>query len=89
MKDKVNEVLPASLIEEIQQYIQGETIYIPKKKDTYHKWGTRSGGRKELDERNDSIRKKFHKGVSITRLSDDYALSTESIKKIVYIKHNK
>ena len=31
-----------SLITEIQKYIQGETIYIPKQETKHYKWGTRS-----------------------------------------------
>ena len=34
---KANAVLPESLITEIQKYIQGETIYIPKQAKHY-KW---------------------------------------------------
>ncbi len=58
---KANAVLPESLITEIQKYIQGETIYIPKQETKHYKWGTRSGGRKQLDERNKAIKEAFKK----------------------------
>nr|WP_269747575.1 CD3324 family protein [Brevibacillus parabrevis] len=79
-------MLPESLIAEIQKYVQGETIYIPKSKTTHCKWGTRSGGRKQLDERNNLIRNAFREGVSIPQLAEQYFLSIETIKKIVYVK---
>lgn len=79
-------MLPESLIAEIQKYVQGETIYIPKLKTTHYKWGTRSGGRKQLDERNNLIRNAFREGVSIPQLAEQYFLSIETIKKIVYVK---
>lgn len=79
-------VLPENLIMEIQKYIQGETIYIPKPETTYQKWGTRSGGRKLIDERNASIKKEFKSGTAIHQLAEDYFLSIETIKKIVYSK---
>lgn len=79
-------VLPEELIEEIQKYVQGETLYIPKQE--YQKWGTSSGGRRMLDRRNSSIRNAFSSGSSILKLAQEYHLSTETIKKIVY-SHNK
>jgi Mor family transcriptional regulator len=72
---------------EIQKYVQGETIYIPKPETTYRKWGTLSGGRKLLDKRNANIKSAFISGTSIQDLADEYFLSIETIKKIVYSKH--
>lgn len=79
-------VLPEKLILEIQKYVQGETIYIPKPESDYQKWGTSTGSRKRLDYRNAAIRDAFARGVRIERLAEDYFLSVESIKKIVYSK---
>ncbi|KYC84124.1 CD3324 family protein [Heyndrickxia sporothermodurans] len=81
---KANTVLPESLLAEIQKYVQGETIYIPKPAASYRKWGTQSGGRKFIDERNSEIKTAFKNGRSIHQLADDYFLSVETIKKIVY-----
>ncbi|MBO1624646.1 hypothetical protein COE15_11490 [Bacillus cereus] len=83
---KAAAVLPENLIIEIQKYVQGETIYIPKQENTHYKWGTRSGGRKQLDERNRAIKYAFKSGVSIHQLAEEYFLSNETIKKIVYSK---
>lgn len=83
---KANTVLPDDLLREIQLYIQGETIYIPKKDSSHAKWGSQSGTRKRLDERNSAIRASFKKGSTISQLAEEYFLSTESIKKIVYKK---
>ncbi|PMC40465.1 hypothetical protein CJ195_01765 [Bacillus sp. UMB0899] len=77
-------VLPEKLIVEIQKYIQGETLYIPKQETEYRKWGSSSGGRQMLDRRNAAIKKSFSGGHSIQQLANEYYLSPESIKKIVY-----
>lgn len=77
-------VLPEKLIVEIQKYVQGEAIYIPKPEAEYQKWGASSGGRQLLDVRNATIRNAFTSGSSIQQLSEEYYLSIESIKKIVY-----
>ncbi|HWO76494.1 MAG TPA: CD3324 family protein [Bacillus sp. (in: firmicutes)] len=79
-----NKVLPEKLIEEIQKYVQGETLYIPKQETKHQKWGTSSGGRRLLDRRNAAIRNSFISGSSIHQLAEEYYLSTETIKKIVY-----
>ncbi|MBB6452715.1 Mor family transcriptional regulator [Salirhabdus euzebyi] len=83
---KANTVLPQSLLSEIQKYIQGETIYIPKVASNYRKWGTKSGGRKRLDDRNHSIKHAFQQGVTLEELASSHYLSIESVKKIVYSK---
>ncbi|MEH7121544.1 CD3324 family protein [Neobacillus vireti] len=79
-----NKVLPEELIVEIQKYVQGETLYIPKPETEYRKWGTSSGGRRMLDTRNAAIRNAFITGISIQQLAKEYYLSTDTIKKIVY-----
>jgi Mor family transcriptional regulator len=83
---KANAVLPEELIIEIQKYVQGETIYIPKSEPT-RKWGLKSGSRRFFESRNSSIRTAFKQGITIQELADEYFLSIETIKKIVYSKH--
>ncbi|WP_432355667.1 CD3324 family protein [Sporosarcina sp. A2] len=80
-------VLPEELIVEIQKYVQGETLYIPKHEDTFKKWGVASGSRKRLDRRNSKIRERFTNGSTIDELAESNYLSVETIKKIVY-SHN-
>lgn len=77
-------ILPENLIAEIQKYVQGETLYIPKPENAYRKWGSRSGGRKLIDDRNASINRAFKSGRSIDQLAEEHFLSIETIKKIVY-----
>lgn len=83
---KATAILPEELISEIQKYVHGETIYIPKLEVSHQKWGSRSGARKFIDDRNASIKGAFKDGKSIDELADHYHLSIETIKKIVYSK---
>jgi Mor family transcriptional regulator len=83
---KATAILPEKLISEIQKYVQGETIYIPKPETSHKKWGSRSGTRKFIDERNIKIKKAYQAGISIDQLADEYFLSIETIKKIIYTK---
>jgi len=77
-------ILPKELIEEIQRYCQGQYVYIPREQGIRSKWGTRSGAKKELENRNKEIKDKFQNGESKESLATDYCLSISSIKKIVY-----
>lgn len=83
---KAAAILPDELISEIQKYVQGEMIYIPKPETTHKKWGSRSGTRKLIDERNKAIKSAFKNGRTIEQLAEDHFLSVETIKKIIYSK---
>ncbi|WP_268626901.1 CD3324 family protein [Paenibacillus alvei] len=83
---KANECLPEHLLLEIQKYVCGEFIYIPAPQGSRKKWGENSGIRRELQVRNEKIRHYFCEGASIDQLSEQYCLSVDSIKKIVYKK---
>jgi len=80
------DILPKELVLEIQKYVQGETLYIPQLDNKRKGWGTASGGRIAIDQRNEEIRSLFQLGNSIQQLSAQYFLSTETIKKVVYRK---
>lgn len=81
-----DKILPDHLMSEVQKYIQGECIYIPKADGSRKKWGEKTGIRKELSLRNDKIRQQFKDGLSIEALAEAYYLSINSIKMIVYSK---
>lgn len=81
-----NEIIPQYLLTEIQKYVQGETIYIPIQPKKRKKWGSKSGSRATIDERNLQIRQSFSNGETIEQLAVTYYLSVETIKKIVYVK---
>lgn len=83
---KANSVLPEELVLEIQKYIQGETIYIPKKGDSYKQWGALSGERKRIDDRNVLLKKAYKNGITMNQLAKEHFLSVETVKKIIYSK---
>ncbi|MCY9514110.1 CD3324 family protein [Paenibacillus apiarius] len=79
-------VLPEALLREIQKYIQGGLVYVPTPKSLHKKWGENTGSRQLLNRRNADIRNQFEEGSTIDDLAEQYCLSQESIKKIVYAK---
>ena len=78
------DVLPAELLKELQKYIQGEIIYIPKEDNMRKAWGENNGTRRLIRERNMEIYKFYKSGETITLLSESYNLSEDSIRKIVF-----
>ncbi|MBC8578677.1 CD3324 family protein [Zhenhengia yiwuensis] len=81
---KAESVLPQELLEQIQQYIQGEYVYIPNKKGMKKAWGEKTGTRHYIAERNVGIKKQYYKGKKCEELAMEYHLSLASIRKIVY-----
>ena len=78
------DVLPKNLIEEIQKYIDGQLIYIPRKNENALSWGEKNGTKVKLAERNQMIVNRFYSGETITELSRDYYLSEKRIQGIIH-----
>lgn len=76
-------ILPEHLIQIIQQYIDGEAVYIPRKYEHKKSWGELSGARELVDQRNKQIYEKFVTGCSVKELSVMFYLSTKSVQRII------
>ena len=75
-----NVILPIELINEIQKYVQGVNLYIPKipekkKRDSSYK--------SELQERNQQIYELFQSGNKVSELAKMFYLSDKSIYRIL------
>ena len=77
------EILPEKLLREIQTYIDGDVLYIPKK-SVKKEWGSVSGSREFYQKRNKEIQFLFNNGYSIEALSKRYGLAHSTLKKIIY-----
>lgn len=80
------DLLPLCLIKQIQEYVDGCTIYIPRKDAKSCLWGEKSSSRFYYEIRNKQIKDDFRKGLTIDTLAKMYNLSVDSIKRIVYKK---
>ena len=78
---RAEEVLPEELIQTIQQYVNGKTIYIPSKDKKY--WGSKTDTRQILKDRNTRIYNRYLEGVAVSKLAQDFSLSVKSIQRIV------
>ncbi len=75
-----NDILPKELINEIQKYVQGVNLYIPKIPD---KKKPESRYKKELYKRNIEIYEMFQSGNKVSELAKMYWLSDKSIYRIL------
>ncbi|MBQ7775565.1 MAG: hypothetical protein IJ379_06560 [Lachnospiraceae bacterium] len=78
------EVLPKWLLEEVRSYVGEGLIYIPPGQPVRRAWGSKSGAKKMLEDRNNEIRAKKSQGMTVSCLAEEYNLSTETIKRILY-----
>lgn len=81
-----SEILPETLVEELQEYIQAGYLYVPAKAKQHKSWGEVSGCRKEFAKRNKAIISQYRSGISVEELAESYCLSVYAIRKIIYQK---
>lgn len=80
---KAEDVLPRELLHAVQQYIDGEYMYIPRK--TAHKlpWGANTETKQHIQARNREILVRRLAGCSVGDLAKQYCLSEKAIYKIL------
>lgn len=86
--ENAKDVLPEKLLSEIQRFAAGKLLYVPSPL-ARRPWGVGTGYRRQLDERNEEIRRRFSAGDPIDLLADAFFLTPETVKKIVYRKKEK
>lgn len=76
-------ILPTELVKQIQEYVDGECIYIPRISENRKKWGENKTSVDTLEKRNAEIYMKYKNGVSVKQLSEEYYISPQGIYKIL------
>ena len=76
-------VLPPELLKKLQEYIEGDLLYIPKKNKTRAAWGAKNGTRTIIQKRNSEIYEQYKNGCTVEELIACYHLSEDSIRKII------
>ena len=67
----------------IQQHIDGEYLYIPRKEENKKSWGELSNSRSLLDERNATIFAEYQHGTPVEQLAKKFYLSPKTVYKIL------
>ena len=83
--ENAKDILPEGLLAEVQRYASGKLLYIPKM-ESIKKWGEVSGYREKLNKRNAQICNMYSAGKSIMEIAEEFYLSPETVKKLVYGK---
>ena len=79
-----DDVLPKTLVKEIQKHVDGQLIYIPRKDENSLSWGEKNGTKEKLAERNQTIVNNYYSGRTIAELSKVYYLSEKRIQGIIH-----
>lgn len=80
---RADDILPESILENLQKYVSGEMIYVPKKKECRKRWGFNTGVSEKLRLRNERIFDQYQKGISTKELAQRYYLTEKSIQRIL------
>ena len=75
------DIFPDELLKEIMKYVDGQYIYIPKKKENNDKVITEY--RQEIDIRNSKIYEHYLIGMKYSEIAKMYCLSEKSVRRIV------
>lgn len=77
------DILPEELIEKIQEYVDGQVIYIPKIKSKRCNWGEKTETKEYFKSRNFEIYISYKNGATVFELSEKYFLTPKSIQRII------
>ncbi len=77
------EILPPELLKELQKYVDGGLIYVPRVENRRAGWGENNGARLLIEMRNSEIYRSYKNGATIQELVEEYHLSDDSIRKII------
>lgn len=80
---KAEKILPPEVVALIQQYVDGEYIYIPRKEENRKCWGESTDYRREMDERNRRIYEDYLSGMKTDTLSMKYFLSEKVSRELL------
>ena len=76
-------VLPEKLISAIQEHIDGDYLYIPRRIENKKRWGELKNTRHSLSKRNKAIFEEYKSGISVEQLATEYFLSPKTVYKIL------
>jgi len=85
---KADSILPQELLLLVQEYADGQYLYIPRKADHKKIWGESTDSRKLTKLRNTEIYERYKNGASAAHLADEYYLSIKSIHRIILLEKN-
>ncbi len=86
---RAQDILPAQLLSQLQQYIDGAYLYVPRKEENRLAWGERTHSKKETAARNRLIFLEAKAGKEIPALAETYFLTEKTIRRILLEERKK
>lgn len=80
---RAEEVLPQEILASVQQYVDGQMLYIPRKTEEKRTWGSATDTKRKLEFRNKCMYAKYQEGISVKELADEYFLTEKSVQRII------
>ena len=80
---KATHVLPQHLLRAIQEYVDGEYLYIPRKEENRKQWGEVAPNRAQRAARNSEMVACRKAGRTVPQLAERYFLSEKAVYKIL------
>lgn len=80
---KAQDVIPEELLKQIQEYIDGEYLYIPRRSGNKKPWGYSTESKREIQQRNQMIYSQYQQGISAAELASTFFLTEKSIFRIL------
>ena len=86
---KAAQILPEDLLRQVQDYVDGAYIYIPRVAQNRGSWGSNTTLRDELARRDAVIYREYQSGCPTRALAKKYFLSKKSIQRILRSQRQK
>lgn len=80
---RAEDILPEDVLALVQQYVDGQMLYIPRKSGEHKSWGAGTETKKDLMIRNRQMVEAYQSGVTVDELSERYYLTQKSIRRII------
>lgn len=86
---RARDILPAGLLQQLQEYVDGAYLYIPRKEEHKLAWGERTHSKSETAARNLAIFQEAEAGRDVVSLAKDYFLTEKTIRRILLEERRK
>lgn len=80
---RAKDILPAELLNQLQEYIDGAYLYIPRKNENRLAWGDRTQSKTETASRNREIYQRALEGEAAAQLAEAYFLTEKTVRRIL------
>ena len=86
---RAQDVLPADLLNQLQQDVDGAYLYIPRREENRLAWGQRTNSKSETAGRNREIYRRALAGETAAQLAEVYFLTEKTIRRILLEERQK